>query len=161
MELITKCPGWSSNDKVSPYYENKSTRFWWDVPEYTGKDEELKRPPRPDGKLIINNGNEKSIYLVEMTVPWTANRTEKFEYKSNKYQNILNSLRLEYPNYKVDQITVVMDVFGGYGQDLADNISKVIKCKSNIRSIITNMQKSVISSAANLSRTFKIWSSNI
>ena len=161
LELTTKCPSWCASDKVSPYYENTNARFWWDIPEYTGKDEELKRPPRPDGKLIINNGNEKKVYLVEMTVPWTENRKSKYDYKATKYKNILHSLQFEYPDHKVDQLTIVMDVFGGYGQDLIDNISKVIQCKSNVKSIITSMQKSVISGAANLSRTFKIRSSNV
>ena len=53
-----------------------------------------------------------------MTVPLTENGKEKFEYKSRKYENLFNSLRLEYPNYKVDQITIVMEVIGGYGEDL-------------------------------------------
>ena len=161
MELTTKCPKWYANDKVAPFYKNESTQFYWDIPEYTGKDEELKRPPRPDGKLIINKENEKKIYLIEMTVPWTENRKEKYLYKASKYVNILQSLKLEYPGYTIDQITTVMDVFGGYGKDLIDNIGKVIKCKANVESIITNMQKSVISSAANLSRTFKIRSNNV
>ena len=56
----------------------------------------------------------------------------------------------------MDQITLVMDVFGGYGTDLAINIEKVISNKESVAGIIRNMQKSIISSAANLSRAFKI-----
>ena len=96
-----------------------------------------------------------------MTVPWTENRKEKFLYKHNKYQHILHALKLEYPNHIIDQITIVMDVFGGYGQDLVENIRKVFKDKDDIRSIIKNMQKSIISSNSNLSRTFKIRSSHL
>ena len=91
-----------------------------------------------------------------MTVPWTSNRKEKVKYKEDKYVNIQQNLKFENPEYDVDQITIVMDVFGGYGKDLVDNIRKVIKDSKTVKSIITNMQKSVISSAANLSRTFKI-----
>ena len=91
-----------------------------------------------------------------MTVPWTSNREEKLEFKEGKYVNILEGLKFENPSYDVEQITLVMDVYGGYGQDLIDNIRKVVKEKGMLTSIITNMQKSVISSAANLSRTFKI-----
>ena len=130
--------------------------FWWDVPEYTGRDEESENPPRPDGKLIIDREEDKRIFLIEMTVPWTGNRKEKFLYKSTKYEQILQALKFEYPNHMVDQITIVMDVFGGHGQDLEDNIGKVFKDKKDVRTIIKNMQKSVISSIANLSRTFKI-----
>ena len=91
-----------------------------------------------------------------MTVPWIANRKEKFEFKCRKYVNILENLKFENPDYEVDQITLIMDIFGGYGQDLVDNIRKVVKDKNMVSSIITKMQKSIVSSAANLSRTFKI-----
>ena len=105
---------------------------------------------------MVNDGNEKKIFLIEMTVPWIENREEKYLYKCAKYNNILQNLKFEYPDYEVDQITIVMDVFGGYGTDLSKNLGKIIKERETVQSIITNMQKSVISSAANLSRTFKI-----
>ena len=91
-----------------------------------------------------------------MTVPWTTNRKEKMKHKESKYVPIQQSLKFENPDYQVDQITLVMDVFGGYGKDLEDNIRKVISDSSTVRSIITNMQKSVIGSVSNLSRYFKI-----
>ena len=34
-----------------------------------------------------------------------------------------------------------MDVFGGYGQDLEDNIGKIFEEKVDIRTVIKNMQK--------------------
>ena len=49
-----------------------------------------------------------------------------------------------------------MDVFGGYDKELLTNIGKVIEEKGTVATIVKNMQKSVISSVANLSRTFKI-----
>ena len=160
-KLITKCPAWYSCDKVAPYYENKNTRFWWNIPEYTGRDEESLHPPSPDGKLIINSESEQSIYLFEMSVPWTENREEVFIYKSNKYNRIMQSLKLENPSYNVEQVTTIMDVFGGYGQDLNNNIGKLFRRKDDVKTIIMNMQKSIIASAANLSRTFKIRKGNI
>ena len=153
--LIEKVPSWFSNDKVKPYYENDNCKLWWDIPEYTGKDDEPSQPPRPDGKLMFEKNGEKKIFLIEMTVPWTENREEKYAYKSKKYIRILENLKFENPEYSVDQITVVMDVFGGYGKDLSDNLNKVL-LKTSVKSVINNMQKSVVSSAANLSRTFKI-----
>ena len=154
--IIEKQPIWYAPDKVKPYYENETFKFWWDCPEYTGYDNEVPHPLRPDGKIMVNDGNEKKIFLIEMTVPWIENREEKYLYKCAKYNNILQNLKFEYPDYEVDQITIVMDVFGGYGTDLSKNLGKIIKERETVQSIITNMQKSVISSAANLSRTFKI-----
>ena len=155
-ELIEKTPTWYANDELKPHYSKINVEFWWDVPEYTGRDTESIHPPRSDGKLMYSNETEKKIFLIEMTVPWTTNRREKMEYKESKYVSIQQSLKFEYPDYQVDQITLVMDVYGGYGKDLADNIRKVVKDSSAIRSIITNMQKSVIGSLANMSRYFKI-----
>ena len=154
--IIDKQPAWFSEEKVKPFYENEKFRFWWDCPEYTGRDNEAEHPPRPDGKIIIDDENGKKIFLIEMTVPWPANRKEKYEYKCSKYLNILQSLKFENPEHEVGQITLVIDVYGGYGKDLAENIKKIVTEKMAIKSIIRNMQKSVISSAANLSRTFKI-----
>ena len=156
LKLSDKCPGWYSNDKVAPHYVNNDAEFWWDIPEYSGRDEECDRPLRPDGKLIINTESDKRVYLIEMNVPWTTNRDEKYSYKTEKYENIQHALKLEYPQHKIDQITIVMDVFGGYSKNLVDNIGKVFTEKEDCRSIIKNMRKSIISSAVNISRTFKI-----
>ena len=65
-------------------------------------------------------------------------------------------MRIDYPGYDVDQITLVIDVFGGYSKHLVDNISKVIGSSVEVKSIIRNMQKTVIKSEANLSRVFKL-----
>ena len=49
-----------------------------------------------------------------------------------------------------------MDVFGGYDKTLVENIGKLIEDKRLVGTIIQNMQKSVISSCAHLSRAFKV-----
>ena len=154
LKLTEKCPVWYANDKLQPHYQNEHAEFWWDIPEYTGRDEESENPVRPDGKLLLKESKE--IYLIEMTVPWIENRDEKLRYKEGKYEDVQASLRYEYPGFAVDQITLVIDVFGGYGRDLMDNIGKVVKTKREVEVIVNNMQKSVISSCANLSRTFKL-----
>ena len=155
-EIIEKQPTWYDQDKVKPYYEKGSFKFWWDCPEYSGRDNEVENPLKPDGKLLIEVQGVKKVFLIEMTVPWPGNREEKYQYKCEKYKNIQQNLKLEYPEYEVGQITLVMDVYGGFSKDLADNIGKVISGKDDIKSIIKNMQKSIISSLAHLSRTFKI-----
>ena len=61
----------------------------------------------------------------------------KLEFKEAKYTRIRQSLKLENPGYVVDQITLVMDVFGGYGRDLGENIGYkllVTKRSSNLLS---------------------------
>ena len=154
--LIKKQPSWYAQDKVKPYYENKEIKFWWDCPEYTGRDDEVEDPLRPDGKLIIQRNDEKKIYLIEMTVPWIGIRDEKYAFKTTKYVYQQQNLKLEYPGFEVSQITLAIDVFGGYSNNLEENIRKVIQKKEIVRDVIKNMQKVIISSLANLARAFKI-----
>ena len=72
------------------------------------------------------------------------------------YINVKQKLKFDNPGYEVDRVTLVMDSLGGYDVNLKLNIAKVILDKTVIQRIITNMQKSVISSAAHLSRRCKI-----
>ena len=157
--LIDQIPPWYSNKKVTPYIEKDDIKFWWNIPEYNGKEDENEegaRPLRPDGKIMFKNGNETNIFLIEMTVPWTDNRNEKYKFKQNKYNDIIQNLKLENPGSIVDQITLVVDVFGGYGADLRENIKKVITDRKTQDSVMKNMQKSVLSSLSNISRRFKV-----
>ena len=141
--------------KSKAFYENEEARFWWDVPEFYGtENEDESKSARPDGKIELKN--EKKLYLVEMTVPWFAKRKEKYLFKENKYHPIQQKLKFENPQYQVEQITLVMDSFGGWDETLSKNIEKIITDRYVVRSILTNMQKSVISNAAHLSRRCKI-----
>ena len=132
LKLCDRDNKWYSSNKIKPYYENRSCKFWWDIPEYSGKEDEScqLKPLRPDGKLEVMDGESKKIFLIEMSVPWICNREDKLKEKINKYENILIQYRLEYPDYQVDQITLIKDVFGGYDQQLIGNIGKIIEDKS-------------------------------
>ena len=153
--IIDTIPPWWSKVEVKPFYSNGDIKFWWDAPEYYGNpNEDDSQRLRPDAKIEFIN--EKIIFLVEMTVPWHSNREEKFKHKVNKYISIQQKLKFENPGYRVDQITLVIDSLGGYDNNLIQNIAKVIEDKNLVQRVITNMQKSVISSAAHLSRRCKI-----
>ena len=85
-ELIDKQPSWYASDKVKPYYANEKIKFWWDCPEYSGRAEEVEDPIRPDGKVMLERNDEKKIFLIEMTVPWTEIREEKYTFKTTKHE---------------------------------------------------------------------------
>ena len=91
-----------------------------------------------------------------MAVPWMGNHEDKYTFKHNKNNDILQILKLENPGNKVGQITSVMDVFGGYGADQRRNKNKVIMGRTNQENVIKNMQKSVLSSVSNISRRIKV-----
>ena len=153
--LIDKIPPWWSKVGVKPHYFNEKAKFWWDIPEYLGtENEDETKTPRPDGKIQIIE--DKKIFLIEITIPWLTNRTEKFLLKETKYNSIKQQLKFDNPQYDIDQVTLVMDSFGGFDRNLRENIEKVLSDKSAVQKVITNMQKSVISSASHLSRRCKI-----
>ena len=158
LKLIESAPQWFSLAEVKPQYENENYIVNWDIPEYSGRDGETVRDSaRPDGKVVMKG--EKKIFLVEQTVPWITNRDHKYTHKCRKYEEIQSFLRMENPGYEVDQITLVIDVFGGYSENLESNIGKVLN-KEETTTVIKNMQRSVISSNAHLSRVFKIRTSS-
>jgi len=153
--LINDIPAWWSKTTVKPYYCNEEARFWWDIPEYLGtENEDEAKSPRPDGKLELVK--EKRIFLVEMTVPWPTNRKDKFLLKETKYNPVKQQLKFENPGYEIGQVTLVMDSFGGFDINLRENIKKVLTDKVVIQKVINSMQKSIIASAAHLSRRCKI-----
>ena len=80
----------------------------------------------------------------------------KYQEMIAKYQNVLNKLKLDYPNYEVNQLTFIIDVLGGHSRHLRKNISKIVRDKARIKSIIYNMQKSVLSSAAHIAKKLKL-----
>ena len=154
-KLIDQCLTWYSPSKVKPYYENEIAEFWWDTPEYQGNEEEDDTKLfRPDAKLRLKQ--ERQIFILEMTVPWINNREIKYQEKIDKYRNVLNKLKLDYPNYEANQLTFITDVLGGHSKHLRENISKIVNDKAKIKCIIYNMQKSVLSSAAHITRKFKL-----
>ena len=89
-KLIDQCPTWYSPSKMKPYYENEIAEFWWDTPEYQGNEEEY------DTKLF--RPDARQIFILEMAVPWINNREIKYQEKIDKYRNVLNKLKLDYPN---------------------------------------------------------------
>ena len=71
-----------------------------------------------------------------MAVPWINNPKVKYQKKNDKYRNVLNELKLDYPNYEMNQLTFTIDVLGGHSKHLRENISEIIKDKARIKSIV-------------------------
>ena len=59
-----------------------------------------------------------------------------------------------YPEYKVNQYNIIMDVLGGCSKEVEKNIKELVgdKCES----IMRQMQKAILSSSLNIARMFKL-----
>ena len=72
------------------YYENEDVIILWDIPEYSGiEEEDENRIYRPDGKIIFKT--DRQVLLLEMSVPWIDNRESKFSEKEEKYKGIIRN----------------------------------------------------------------------
>ena len=155
-KLIDSCPPWYSKVQIKPIYQNETKTVLWDIPEYNGgeENEEDGNTLRPDAKII--DIDEKKIFVLEMSVPWIENRRSKLEEKVEKYVNIVQSLKITNPMYKVKQLTFIIDGLGGYSKDLSENLKELKFDKDEIRNIQGGMQKIVLSEASVIIDRFKM-----
>ncbi len=91
-----------------------------------------------------------------MTVPWIENRTLKEEEKINKYQHIVQSLKIDNPGYDVKQLTFVMDCLGGYSKSLPSSLRSMKFSVREIDNIVLGMQKIIVTEAVSLINRFKV-----
>ena len=62
----------------------------------------------------------------------------KYQEKKDKYRNVLNKLKLNYPNYEVNCL------LGGHFNQLRENITEIIKDKAKIKSIVYHAKVSFV-----------------
>ena len=81
------------------------------------------RANRVDARIIDHK--EKKVLLVEMSCPWIDNREKKEAEKMEKYGPLLFELIKHYPNYKIVQLNVIMDVLGGWSKELEVQMNRI------------------------------------
>ena len=156
MNLIDVCPPWYTKVCIKPVYQNNDIEVYWDIPEYSGypNEDDENRPLRPDGKVI--NKTTKTIFVLEMSVPWIENRASKLNEKIDKYVNIVQNLKVDNPGYTVKQLTFIADCMGGYSKDLQTNLETLGLTKSEVHSILPNIQKILVTEANSVINRFKV-----
>ena len=155
--MIDKCPPWYSDTDIKPRYENDDVCLLWDIPEFTGRDGEDVNDNevlRPDSRLMLKK--EKVMFILEMSVPWIQNREIKFENKEDKYKDLLINMRGLYKDYKIEQVTFIIDVLGGYSKSLVDSLKKLKFTDVERSSILRNAQKIVLSESRYIVNRFKL-----
>ena len=110
------------------------------------------RANRVDACIIDHK--EKKVLLVEMSCPWIDNREKKEAEKMEKYGPLRFELIKRYPNYKMVQLNVIMDLLGGWSKEIEVQMNRIFG--SRTLDILKRMQKAVLSSSLNIARTFKV-----
>ena len=140
---------------MKPRYENGNMVVYWDIPEYTGHDDEKEEHVlRPDGKIVLKE--KKCIYVLEMSMPWIENRESKLVEKTEKYRGVIQALKVDNPTFEVKQLTFIVDCLGGYSKSFHDSLKTMGFDKTEIDRICLDVQKITVTEAANSINRFKV-----
>ena len=150
IDLVTSEVPWFSKTQPKPMYENERAIAYWDIPLYA--DNTLVKANRTDATIVDNEN--KRVSVIEMSCPWVENREEKDAEKTTKYGPLRWELEQRYPEYRVRQFNIIVDVLGGYSRDVRKALKELVGDKSN--TIALQIQKSVITSSLNIARRFKL-----
>ena len=154
-KLIESVPPWFTKVEIKPHYENEDVVVYWDIPEYSGHmDEEDDKVLRPDGKIVLKK--QKQIYVLEMSIPWIDNRTVKMSEKIEKYKGIVQTLKVDNPSFKVQQLTFIVDCLGGYSKSFIEALRVLEFDKNEIDKMCLDIQKIVVTEATTTINRFKV-----
>ena len=119
LDLITKVEPWVSQVTPEPLYENEHATAFWDVPLFA--DTTQVKANRIDATVI--DKTSKQVRVIEMSCPWLENRESKDFEKTTKYSQLRLELTNRYPEYKVNQYNIIMDVL----EAVRKRLSKILK----------------------------------
>ena len=107
-------------------------------------DNTLVKANRIDATIV--DKENKKVSVVEMSCPWVENREERDAEKTTKYGPLRWELEQRYPEYRVTQFNIIVDVLGEYSRDVRKALKELVGDKSD--TIALQIQKSVITSSA-------------
>ena len=89
-----------------------------------------------------------------MSCPWVENMEEKDADKTTKYGSLRWALEQRYPECRVTQFNIIVDVPGGYSRYVRKAFKELMGDKSD--AIALQIETSVITSSLNIARRFKL-----
>ena len=114
LDLVKSEVPWFSKIQPKPMYENKRAIAYWDIPLYA--DNTHLRANMIDATIV--DKENKKVSVIEMSCPWVENREEKDAENTTKYGPLRWELEQRYPEYRVTQFNIIVDVLGGYSRDV-------------------------------------------
>ena len=127
LDLITKVEPWFSKSHPS-----RCMRMIMRPPSGTSH-YSLTQPQVKANRIdatVIDKASEQ-LRMIEMSCPWLENRKSKDFEKTTKYGKLRLELTNRYPEYKVNQYNIIMDVLGGCSRVVEQNIKELVgdKCE--------------------------------
>ena len=74
--------------------------------------------------------------------------------KTIKYAPLGWELKQRYPGYEINQYNIILDLLGGWSQDLDVTLQKLVGSKA--KGVLKKMQKACLSGTLNIARTFNV-----
>ena len=69
--------------------------------------------------------------VIEMSCPWVENREEKIAEKTTKYGTLRWELEQRFPDHRVTQYNIIVDVLGGYSR----GVRKALKNGNSLKRV--------------------------
>ena len=91
-----------------------------------------------------------------MSIPWIDNRQAKLSEKVEKYKDIIQTMKIDNPLFKVQQITFIVDCLGGYSNTFIEALRLLELDKNEIDKICLDIQKILITEATTTINRFKV-----
>ena len=83
--------------------------------------------------VMIENDEEKKLWIVDMACPNEKNIGEKHREKLTKYQQLAFEMREERPQYRVEIVPIVISCLGGGMKQVECQVKKIIKDEGEAR----------------------------
>ena len=99
--------------------EKNGKKICWDF-EFTMRKTTSERKP----DLLIENDDEKKLWIVDMACPNEKNICEKYHEKLSKYQQLALEMREKRPEYRVEIVPIVIDCLGGGMEQVECQVKK-------------------------------------
>nr|CAI5831238.1 unnamed protein product [Callosobruchus analis] len=132
---------------IESVVENERCRIYWN---YSFPTLELVQANKPD--IVLLDHQQKTMFVIEFSVPAEVNIVSKEEEKRTKYQELLGQLRRLWPDYPVSLLVMVIRSLGGMRNTLLSALHAIPVCTVVAHILAARMQKAVILGSLRLLR---------
>ena len=124
---------------------------YWDISVFVVYNK--VRAKRMDAKIVDHQA--KTVTTLEMSCPWIQNREKKDEEKVLKYGLLRWERKLQFKGYsRITQYNIMIYVLGGQSSSMEGSLRQLLENKRE--EALKRMQRLIILSSLNISRTFKV-----
>ena len=147
-ELVTKDVIWYKERwERGTMLENDKAKLVWDFQFNLRKTTTSRRPD-----LILENKEQKKIWICDMACPQQQNIETKVQEKFTKYRQLAFEMRERRIGYEIFVVPLIIGALGGGVREIIRNAKKIFDNKERVRKIVGEMQKTVLMDSESIIR---------